>query len=94
MTTTSRTVALLLGLALIAPAGPAAAQAPDIQAMLDTSLEMMRGVDRDEWAQHAFKRQVTRQSLDETGDVESLQVMLFQVTPTGDGFDDPPDGFM
>jgi hypothetical protein len=79
---------LLLGLALIAPAAPAAAQAPDIQAMLDTSLEMALGVDRDRWARHAFKRQVTRQQVDEDGEVEWRQVMLFQVTPTTGGFDE------
>lgn len=77
---------LLLALALTPAA--AAAEEPDIRALLDASLEKGLGVDRDGWARYAFRRQVTRQQVDEDGEMEWRQVMLFQVTPTGDGFDE------
>lgn len=78
----------LLVISLLLPiAGPAAAEAPDVQKMLAASLEKGRGEDRAAWSAFAFRRRVTRQKLDAKGEVTWRQEMLFQVTPTAEGFD-------
>ena len=82
------TSVLLLGLLLMPAAGPAAGETLEIKAMLDSALAKAREVDRDAWGRHSFKRHVTRQQLDDDGDVEFRQVMLFQITPTAEGFDE------
>lgn len=83
-TMTARDLALRLCL-LMSAAIPATAQSPDSKALLDASLENASDIDRPAWVRHAFKRHVTRQRLDEEGDVEWRQTMLFQVTPTAGG---------
>lgn len=87
-TATVSSFALLLCALLVSTAAPAPAQQPDIKALLDASLENAKDIDRPAWGRHAFKRHVTRQRLDEEGDVEWRQTMLFQVTPTAGGLDE------
>ena len=72
----ARSSALSLCLLLMAAAGPADAQPPDIQAELKGAMSNARNVDRGAWGAHAFKRQVTRQQIDEDGDVELSQVLV------------------
>jgi hypothetical protein len=79
----TRIAGVILALALTA-LSPAAAQQPDIEALLDASLDNALTTDRESWASHAFRRHVTRQRFDEDGDIEWRQEMLFQVTPNGE----------
>lgn len=81
-----RTV-LLLAFLPLSVAGPAAAEAPDLKAMLEQS-EQVQKADEAAWLGFAFRRHVTRQGLNDEGEVESRQEMLFQVTPTAAGIDE------
>ena len=69
-------------------ASPSGAEAPDVKKMVASSLEKGRGEDRAAWSGFAFRRRVTRQKLDAEGEVSWGQEMLFQVTPTAEGFEE------
>ena len=79
---------LLVMFLLLLLAGPAGAEAPDVQKMLADSLEKGGGEDGGAWSEFAFRRRVTREKLDAEGEVNWRQEMLFQVTPTAEGLDE------
>ena len=79
---------LLLLMVCLTMSSAIAQESPDIEELLAAAIEAGEGEDRAAWAEHAFKRHVLRQKLDADDVVTWRQEMIFQITPTADGFDE------
>ena len=79
---------LLLLIVCLTMSSAIAQESPNIEKLLEAAIKAGEGEDRAAWAEHAFKRHVLRQKLDEEGVVTWRQEMIFQITPTADGFDE------
>jgi len=80
-----------LGLALLllgaAPATPGAGGAPDLDAILAAARKVQES-DLAAWSRFQFRRQVVREKLTANGEIKSRELLLFEITPEGDGFDE------
>src|SRR2546425_320911 len=70
-----------------APMAPASEAPPDLQQIL-AGAQRVQESDVAAWSGYRFSRRTEREDLDDSGEVDGREVLEFELTPSGDGFDE------
>ena len=70
-----------------APKVPASEAPPDLQQIL-AGAQRVQESDVAAWSGYRFSRRAEREDLDDSGEVDGREVLEFELTPSGDGFDE------